>query len=308
MSALSRIREKRYTESDVESFYLKYRDEKAGPFIREVGDFIAHPKRKRGTTLDTTVYEFAQPAFMMRFQSGNKAAFISQGECPWWLKPYLVGKIKETSAKELKSSCGLTKAEASKCVEEWFPKKTAYPTYIDCRRKAALFGMVNLFSKKIQGQVVFQKLAAHDELSRIFTKESLPLEEIPLFLLATAIVLSGKTCEITDGFSASVQLQVDPIRTIKLDHIPVPEGANFHYCRVLPDGNLRVIVVTQNDTGDGSPSFAVDLINLEIDTEQYFCRSLIEVDDHQIPRLNLSRQLSFERASNPMISAVVDLQ
>ncbi len=60
---MHRFLEARYSDADVLALYMKYREERIGPFVREIGDFIAHKKRNRGATLDRTAYMFSQVAF-----------------------------------------------------------------------------------------------------------------------------------------------------------------------------------------------------------------------------------------------------
>lgn len=70
-----------YTENDVLALYLKYREERIGPFVREVGDFIAHPKRDRGVALSHSVYTFSQAAYFRKYQS-KPEPLLCIGKCP----------------------------------------------------------------------------------------------------------------------------------------------------------------------------------------------------------------------------------
>ncbi|WP_421991022.1 hypothetical protein [Qipengyuania sp.] len=68
---------------------MKHREAKLGPFIREVGDFIAHAKRDRGATCDAMAFVFAQTAFFQTYQMDPKQSLEPNGVCGWWLRHYL---------------------------------------------------------------------------------------------------------------------------------------------------------------------------------------------------------------------------
>ena len=104
MSSVERIRAGKYTEADVHVLYMKYREKRFHPFIREVGDFLAHNKRDRGATLDTTAFMFGQLAFFQMYQGTNKQPIETNGPCGWWLRHYLLSKTKITNGKTINTS------------------------------------------------------------------------------------------------------------------------------------------------------------------------------------------------------------
>lgn len=104
-----RFHQKNYTEADISALFMKYREERIGPFVREVGDFIAHPERKKGATLSQTVFMFSQGAFFQTYQGTNKVALNCVGDCPWWLMHWFLCKVDEEKMSKLKRISGMTK-------------------------------------------------------------------------------------------------------------------------------------------------------------------------------------------------------
>lgn len=302
MSSVARVQKGRYTEADILALYMKYREARIGPFTREVGDFIAHAKRNRGATLDTTAYMFSQLAFFQTYQGKRKQPLEPKGACGWWLRHYLLTKAKEAKESDLQRTVGLTKKEAQNAVKSWFQGKSVYPTIIRCSDPELLYGMAQLFSQTIVGKNVFDLDQAKEELSRIFKSEGIDQNEIERFLMGTAVLLRGKSVEIVPGFTASVSLNVGNTR-----HIPVDENGKEtadkepKFVRLLPDGNLKVVVSTNNQTGDGLVGISLDFLDTGIDTETYFSRSLVSCDEHGLPRLQLDQQLSFDTSAAPPI-------
>ena len=301
MREVYRIRKARYTDSDVVSFYMKYRERGIGPFIREVGDFIAHERRDRGLTLEATAFTFSQLAFFQTYQSDKSVSLDPFGSCGWWLKTYLLGKLKESSAGDILKETGLSKKAARAEIESWFPSREPYPTTIECRNLSAFFGLTSLFGRYIRGTSVFTTEGVKKELLEAFKLEDIERKELPHFLVATAVILAGRSCEIVPGFKVNISVAVDQPRHLQLDDIPTPEGATWKYVRLLPDGNLKVSVATQNNTGDGLVGVGLEFLNTGVDTETYVDRRLITVDQHGHRQLNLDRPLAFERASIPMV-------
>lgn len=298
---IRRFVEERYSDADVLTLYMKYREESIGPFVREIGDFIAHAKRDRGATLDRTAYMFAQVAFFQKYQGKDKVSLDFFGDCAWWLKPWFLGKIESEPMSVLKNISGLGKKDLRKEVARWFEGNSAYPTKLICQNPNLFYRLAEQFSGKITGQQVFSASKAKKEVAEMLKREGIPNSELEPVVVATAVLLQGKSTEIVKDFSASVHLSNHPQRSERISGMEVPPDATWHYARMLPDGNLKISVSTQNDTGDGLVPVGLDFLDTGIDTEKYFCRSLIEVDDHGLPRLNLNANLAFERNSEKMV-------
>jgi hypothetical protein len=217
MPSAERVRQRRYTEADVQVLYLKYREKRIGPFVREVGDFIAHNKRDRGATLDATAFMFAQVAFFQTYQSKNKKLLEPKGDCGWWLRHYLLTKAQLSKEKVLKRATGLNRKRVIRAIKSWFPENSSFPTNIECDEPALLHGLASVFSSAITSEIVFDSNQAKGELSRIFKLEGINNDELDRFLIATAVLLSGKSVEIVPGFTAKIKLTVSEPNKIWLD-------------------------------------------------------------------------------------------
>lgn len=300
MSSGARIKAGKYTDADVLAIYMKYRESGIGPFVREVGDFIAHSKRDRGATLDTTAYMMAQLAFFQTYQGTNKQPLEPRGKCGWWLRHYFLTKVKDASEAEIGKVCGLTKKQARNAIKSWFPDKLVYPTEIKCNDVKLLYQLASHFSQRLVGKNVFDITQAKLELEKVFDAEGIDHAELDRFIVGTATVLNGKSVEIVPGFVANVRMHVGTRRHIKVDH---PDNTDsMWYSITLPDGDLQIMVSTENKTGDGLTSVALGFLETGIDTEVFFSRSLVELDEHKMAQLRLSGVLSFDTSQQTPVA------
>lgn len=292
MSSGARIKTGKYTDADVLAIFMKYRESGIGPFVREVGDFIAHRKRDRGATLDTTAYMFAQLAFFQTYQGTNKKTLVPKGKCGWWLRHYLLTKVKDASDASISKACSLTKKQAKNAIKSWFPDKLVYPTDIKCNDPKLLYQLASQFSQMLEGKNVFDLAQVKLELQKVFDAEGIRHDEIDRFIVGTATLLNGKSVQIVPGFVASIKICVGTRRHQKIDHPDNTES--MWYGVLLPDGDLKIVVSTENSTGDGLVSVGLDFLDTGIDTEAFFSRSLVELDEHKMAQLQLSGTLSFD--------------
>jgi len=302
MASGRRVRNGVYTDADIVAIYMKYRESGIGSFTREVGDFIAHSKRDRGATLDATAYTFAQLAFFQTYQGKKKKPLEQKGKCGWWLRHYLLTKAKGASEDEIKKASGLTKKQAENAIKSWFPDKQVYPTEIKCNDPSTLYQLASHFSRAIVIKDVFDLSQVKAEIGKIFDAEGIDHAEIDRFIVGTAVMLNGKSVEIVPDFMAKVDLRIGTQR-----HLPVyhkDNTDNMQYVIVLPDGNLKICVTTENNTGDGLVSVGLDFLDTGIDTESYFSRSLVELDEHRMMRLRLRGPLSFDTSQKLPVSEV----
>ncbi len=301
MSSAERVRKGSYTEADVLALYMKYRESGLGPFTREVGDFIAHAKRNRGATLDTTAYVFSQMAFFQTYQSDRKKPLEAKGPCGWWLRHYLLAKTKEATETEIQRAIGLTKKQVKNAIKSWFHGDSVYPTSIKCNDPELLYKIAQMFARMIRVRSVFELGDVKAELAKMFESEEIDHNEFDRFLIATSVLLRGKSVEIVPGVTAEVKLSIGNARFIPLDENGIQTADKPTFVRALPDGNLTIIVSTNNQTGDGLIGVGSNLLDTGIDTETYFSRALVEVQ-HHIPRLRLDQPLSFDTRVSPPVS------
>jgi len=300
LSSGARIKAGRYTDADVLAIYMKYRETGIGPFVREVGDFIAHSKRDRGATLDTTAYMFAQLAFFQTYQSDKKVALEPKGKCGWWLRHYFLTKVKDASEADIHKACGLTKKQAKNAVKSWFPDKLVYPTEIKCGDPQLLYQLASHFSQMLVGKNVFDLAEVTIELKKVFEAEGVQYCELDRFIVGTATLLNGKSVEIVPGFHANIKVHVGTRRHIKIDH--PDNNESMWYSRMLPDGDLKLMVSTENNTGDGLVSVALDFLDTGIDTEAFFSRSLVGLDEYKMEHLDLGGALNFDSSQQYPVS------
>lgn len=290
MSSAARIRSGAYTDADILAIYMKYRESGVGPFTREVGDFIAHSKRDRGATLETTAYLFSQVALLQAY--GKNQPLEPKGKCGWWLRHYLLTKTKNANEHDIKNAANLTRKQAINAIKSWFPDKQVYATEIKCNDAQPLHDLLNLFCKVINWQNAFDITQARSELFKIFDAERIDHGEVDRFIIGTATLLNGRSMEIVSGFKATVDLCIRNAR-----HIPVVHDDNssgLKYITMLPDGDLTIQITTQNTRDDGLFPVAFDFLLTGIDTERFFSRSLVELDEHKMARLRLSGPFSFD--------------
>ncbi len=294
MAAGTRIRCGSYTDSDIIALYLKYREEKIGSFVREVGDFLAHPARDRGIALEASRYIYAQMAFFQRYQGTHKVKFETNSDCDWWLRDYFTLKVRDTAEKVIRKNLNVTSKEAIKIIYSWFNNEKSFPNKIDCTDHEMMNGMLMLFSSNINVQPPFTLLEMKKQIGRMFARENIPYDEFERFLAGTCVVLSGRSGRIGPGVTATLHLDVDPK--------PVKTSDGYEY-RV--DGPLSIRISTRTDDKSlGIVDVGSSFIETNVDSEQYVSRKLIENDKHGFPRLNFARSLLFETMKEPNIKPV----
>ncbi|MCD4511559.1 hypothetical protein LQT97_09940 [Brucella pseudogrignonensis] len=291
MAAGGRIRCGLYTDSDIIALYLKYREENIGPFVREVGDFLAHPARDRGLALEASRYVYAQLAFFQKFQGTAKVKFETNGTCEWWLRDYFVLKIKDTSEKIIRKKFKITRKEAVRKVFSWFNNEKSFPDKFDCKEHELLNYMLMQFSSNMNVQPPFTFEEMKRQVGRMFARENIPFGEFERFIAGTCVVLSGRSGQIGPGVTASLHLIVDPK--------PIKTG-DCYVSRI--DGPLSIQISTRTeDKSSGIVDVGMTLIETNVDSEQYVSRKLIEKNEYGIPRLNLERALVFETIKDSCI-------
>lgn len=306
-SFAARIRKQTYTDSDVVDFYMKYRERLGTPFIKEIGDFIAHPSRDRGATLQGVLGVYSQFAFWQRHQSDEPRTLVSRGTCEWWFKSYLLTKLQRVKPSEFRQVIGLPVSKARQIIISWFPS-SSYPDSIDCGNPYLLHTICTYFSRRIKVSPAFERGKVDLELQEAFRREGIDRREIDPFLVATTVVTNGASVEIVPGLTAKVSLAVDEGQNKKLpgslgDYLTPPEESRlrFHWS---PHGSLVMIVKTEGSRDAGLLDIATDLLNTQIDSSLYLSPMLIDLNERAFPFLQLDRPLSFERAGCPMVYPV----
>lgn len=306
LSFIARIKRGNYTESDVSQFYIQARSDH-GPFIREVGDFIAHPRRDKGASFNYVIGVYSQFAFFQRYQSrSNTASGINPaGPCEWWMKPYFERKLESYSSTELLKHLGKNKAALKAEILSWFPPKEKFPLSIHARNPFDLFDIAHFFSGSLGGPAVFMADQTKKELRIAFKAYDISHHIVDDFLVATAIILNGKTVELACGVTATLSIRVSTDRKAKIEPAPPELRSMGEFAAIYqPDGPLEVLISTTTPKDHGLVDIGLTLLNTEIDTERYFDRSLVEVETINSRALNLKVPLQFEAFRKPQVTAL----
>lgn len=301
MSYLNRLNAGKYRETDVAQFYIEQRYDH-GPFIREVGDFVAHRKRDKGMCFSATAYAYSQVAFFQRYQGNEKRDLMPIGECEWWLKPYFMGKLNNHPPHLFKKELKLSKKEIKEKVLSWFPDGEQFPTRIEALNPFEFWDIANCFCKRIHMPAAFEKRKVVQEVKSAFSRLGIKSVNIDDFIVATAIVLGGREVELANGVTARISICVNKTRHIKLPGLdPELEKSGGYRVIMLPDGPLEINVATKTPKSHDLVDVGLTLLETEVDTEPYFDRTLVRVDKHKIPRLELDCPLSFDTETSPQV-------
>ena len=302
MAYRSRLRSGTYTDSDIKAFYIENRYE-FGPFIREVGDFVAHPTRDKGDSFDAAIGIYSQVAFYQRYQGKAQKPLNPIGECEWWLKPYFARKVEILPPRMLKKALGMSKSELKKKINSWFPCKERFPKTIEALNPFELSDVVNFFSRTINNNAAFQAGEVKGELKKALKAIAVESVCVDDFLVGTATILNGMKVELAEGVIASVSIRVGNQRYTKVpvgDLEPFPRRSDIVV--IHPDGPLEITIQTKSPKEHNLVDVSTPLLNTEIDTESYFDRSLIHYPHPKSPQLNLEQELQFASDATPKVT------
>lgn len=300
MSYLDRIRLGNFRESDVEVFYVTHRSD-FGSFVREVGDFVAHPRRDQGATFLAATSVFSQVAFFQTYQTDKNPAQLNPfGACPWWFKSYLLAKVNMAKPAVLRKMFKSSPKDIRRKVKSWFPDDEQFPIKIEALQPYDLFDLVQFFSGSLEIRAAFEAKDVRIELLRTFRTLSIPKPVLHDFLIATSIILNGKEVEIYKGVRTNLSLVVSKPRFTPIGE-PNEHGARHGISHL--DGPLE-ITMSVNGTNDGFRKLVgvgSSFLDTEIDTEPYFDRSFSAKDDYGRNWLDLKLAKQFDSAAVPKV-------
>lgn len=303
LSYISRLKNGRYTESDVAQFYIQSRFDH-GPFIREVGDFIAHPRRDKGLSFNAIIGVYSQAAFFQRYQGTSKRSLDAVGSCEWWLRPYFERKVESYTASDLKKNLKMSKPELKSEIASWFPDKERFPTNIHARNPFKFYDVANFFCRLMGGPAAFTAENAKKELRTAFRPLGVPNEILDDFMIATAVVLNTLQVELAHGVTAAISIGVSKTRHTRVEGGDPELLKHGGYLAIQhPDGPLEIMITTSSPKEHSLVDIGITLLDTGVDTEPYFDRSLVELEHPGLPRLKLKRQLQFEATRKPQVSA-----
>lgn len=303
LSYISRLQSGRYTDSDVAQFYIQSRFDH-GSFIREVGDFVAHPRRDKGLSFDAVIGVYSQFAFFQRYQSNTACPLDPVGACEWWLRPYFERKLESYSGSDFKKNLKMSKAELKAEIASWFPDGGRFPTTLHARNPYKFFDIANFFCRSIGGLAAFTSENAKKEIRGAFRTLNIPHQIVDEFMIATAIVLNNLKVELTCGVTATISIGVSKTRHTRIEGGDPELLKHGGYLAIHhPDGPLEISIATSSPKEHGLVDIGITLLDTEVDTEPFFDRSLVEFEHPSIPKLKLDRQLQFEASRRPQVSA-----
>lgn len=303
MGYLARLKSGEYNDSDVAAFYIDNRY-RFGPFIREVGDFVAHPERDKGNTFEESVGLYAECAFFQRYIGSNRKELQAYGPCEWWLKPYLLRKIRQRSPRAFKKKLKMQKSDAERIVKSWFPGKDRFPTRIEAVNLFEFSSISQFLASTIDFRIGFKTNSVRKELKNALLKAGAGGVELDDFLVATAIILNGKTMPLAGGVSAHLELCVVDCRFVE---VPRNQPSNADQRRtgfILPDGQLVISLVTTSPEFVDLVDISNSLLETHVDTEPYLDRALITHSDSGRPSFDLrGKSLQFVATHAPKVTS-----
>ncbi|WP_154667333.1 hypothetical protein [Niveispirillum irakense] len=271
MAYLTRIKNGNYTDSDVGQFYIKERFNH-GPFIREIGDFIAHPKRDKGGSFNTIINAYSQFAFAQVYQLGSESKkqkpLNHNGACEWWMKPYFESKIEEYSSSDLLKEIGMSKTTVKAEILSWFAKKDKFPTEINAKNVSRFYRIASLFCRTISIRPAFTIEDAYSELLFSFKKLGIKNEICEEFIVATAVVINNLEIELHSSVTAKISIDASRLHCSRISNCNNTGKADFF------DRSLIISIITNSQMRDELLDIRIDLIDTKINILKYFNESL----------------------------------
>ncbi|UWQ93020.1 hypothetical protein K3727_09650 [Rhodobacteraceae bacterium M382] len=303
----NRIKENRYTDSDVARFYIDQRGNH-GTFIREIGDFVAHPARDKGAAFNAVVSTYAQFAFYQRYGFAKKAV-DPIGDCEWWLQPYFLRKTASYKDAELKKHLKMSRPELTALVKSWFPDKEKFPKKIEATDPFRFFDVVDFFRQSMKAEPTFEVDTVKKDLRSAFKSMGLGAVKVDDFLIGTATLLNGMEIALPEGVTVGVHLYVRRQRGGSRTSAGSRTLASVgHQANALPDGLLEISLVTNTPPRQKLFDQQIAFLETKIDTKRYFDRSLVRNPSTPFAELDLRAKLQFVSDSTPMVSVVCDCQ
>lgn len=306
---LRRIKSGSFTDADVATFYVTFRDE-FGPFIREVGDYVAHPNREKGKTFEATVTIVSQFACYFAYQNHDlrkRQDIVLHGECPWWMRHYLLSKIDLERPKAIRAKFQVGPRDLKKKVRSWFPdKKQAFPTRIEPENPFEFLDLFLYLKRKTQLHFVFDTSSVLKELMACFKKLGIPRATIDDFLVATGVVLNGNTVTIHGDITAQLLLEVrGRMNTERFAKDKIEAARTGKEC----DGPLYIAVDINSLEDPEKKKGGMLGVWLEtgITTERYFDREISRLDENGYEYLELRQDLEFVSDRAPKVKALTNL-
>lgn len=307
---IARIRSGIYTDSDVALFYVTERYN-YGPFIREIGDFIAHPMRDKGQCFEVSIYTYSQirmfdlysgrPAILDVKNRGRTATLEANGDCEWWVKPYFLGKAERSNNKELKRELGMSKAKLIEEVKSWFPSKEQFPTKIHSRDEAKFKAIKSYFGRILDLTGAFKASNVRTEVLSAFSQLGIDSSFYEQFILGTATAINGKSIEVPGLIEGDIELVLSSTAPRKeRGPIRIDSASGTLSTGIGVDGQLSIYIGMRSpDIPRLTQSFP--LLDTEINTKDYFETPLEFILPPETTRRRLTGCLEFHSSPRPRV-------
>lgn len=137
-----------------------------------------------------------------------------------------MGKLALERDSIVKREFGLSKKELKAELASWFDESQQFPAEISCTNPQLFYGLSNRFSQSIRGDAVFSVHQAKSDLLKIMKSEGIPKSEFLPILLATAVLLQGKSAEVVSGHEFNVYLSFDAARQLSISVVTRTTGSD----------------------------------------------------------------------------------
>jgi hypothetical protein len=212
-SSIYRLREGEFTDADVGIFLMRVRELDGFPILTEIGHLVAHSSRDRGEATDSLLVHHARLSMTALLLGYGKEVKI-YGECPWFLKRYLVSQVDVARPGEIRRKLGTNKDSLKKEINSWFEQGVKNPdrfksVAIDkthevfSRRKDVLKTLSGTLKTEKPNFFNFEK--AKNEAFKLFCMFGLDVQNVNEFLICCAI-LFHRIKFLTDGKSVGISI------------------------------------------------------------------------------------------------------
>ncbi len=300
-SVLARIRNGKFTDADCRAYLVSSR-EHSGGFAKEVGDFIAHPSRDRGSTYNLALRLYSQLCFFQHFSKGkvsDRYVLLPVGPCPWWMKPWLHAQVDVFSPTDLVASLGVGPKKLKKRVNRWFPQNERYPEWIDCKDSNEFKETISKLGSLIGGSAAFETEDAYNSVRELLVRDKL---DVPIddFMACIAVVLSGTEVKLPFDVSGRVNLTAEPYTVWPAE--PKSENPVRKMFMSSPFGVLSAGLVV------GGPDLTIKvgcpIVDFQLDTKSYFSADISKSDKYGNVFFDPDAELSFENFNEPRVNKI----
>lgn len=295
-SIRGRIIDATVTESDFQILFLQTREKKIGPFIREMGDLIAHPEKDRGPILDRLIYHKAQVDLLAnKLERLKKPEIIGpDGRCAWWLRHYMLTRWKE-SHKEVFQKHKIVKSKQEKIIKRQFPSKSRlFPANIKEPLDRRFVDMLQTFSSLINTEGPFTEDDAYRDIKNLLDFLNLDQDELLIQDILMSMLVCVHNAEYSFPNGEKVKLR------LHIERMPTTEETSIESA-FTPHGHVSLICTNPVVGEHGQETqMAFAFFKSKINTEDYLHDDLLTKDENGRPYFDLNRDLEF-RPERPRV-------